>query len=340
MDSRDIYNTGRLPTCNTVTDLLEALTNGERAGQDEPFMTSGCEMRWYSGVQLCEILGRFSNVVIIGDSLMRHLASAMHVFLREDLIEGAFTSWTAKAEEQRYLEQKMEAERTGKEPPEPGTWDCRCDRAFSNGGCLFLEAWSSKAVYDNDASSMKCDRKFSSGIEFGISNEYPMGDHALDALFEGLRNHSQTSTEYGATASAPKPHAVIFGNGLWYDLDIETFKKWTQDLENAIAAGARDLFPGTNKPRVPMLAVTPSAGGPLKPHKYVDKQNNVKIKAFEDEAARWLHGRREGLYHMGTYNATILNSSPDGTHSGIKADLLKAMMVFNWLDLVSQHPSG
>lgn len=46
-------------------------------------------MKWFTTEEICEILARFDKVVILGDSMMRHLVGALNVLIRKDLGYGA-----------------------------------------------------------------------------------------------------------------------------------------------------------------------------------------------------------------------------------------------------------
>lgn len=342
VDSRQLYTPSTKPQCSNAAELLQSLTYGRRVSQDGPFHPYGCNLNFYTPAEVCDIMSRFDKVWIVGDSLMRHVASALHIILRQDLIEGAFASWAARDREQSYIHEKQVALKAGRPPPPPPLLDCRCDAAFSNGSCLFLEAWSSASIRRFDPDSITCDQAHCAGIELITAKDYPIEKGTLDRLTSALADSKPPNAAPGARGRPTKRHAVIMGSGLWYDLEVDKFQRWVIEIQRAVLTTLDDVYGSFEVPRVPMLAVTPSAGGPLKPHKYVDKQSNRRIKTFEMQFAKWLAYRQARGFpgatvnHLGTYNATILNSSPDGTHSGMKADLLKALIVLNWLDLVSR----
>lgn len=56
-------------------------------------------MRWFSTEEVCEILRRFEKVIVVGDSMMRHVVGAINVALRRDLGYGAVTDWNFSQEE-------------------------------------------------------------------------------------------------------------------------------------------------------------------------------------------------------------------------------------------------
>ena len=122
------------PLCHDKESLMMAMSGGGRGGRDMPYIPRGCDMRWFTTVEVCSILSRFSHVWIIGDSLMRHMTSALHLFLRQDLIDGARTSWK----------------------DDPQEFGCDCDRPFNSGGCLFNEAWSTSEIMKYEPDSIKC----------------------------------------------------------------------------------------------------------------------------------------------------------------------------------------
>lgn len=58
-------------------------------------------MRWFSTEEICEILSRFERVIVLGDSMMRHVIGSINVLVRKDLGYGAVTDWNFSPEE-RY----------------------------------------------------------------------------------------------------------------------------------------------------------------------------------------------------------------------------------------------
>lgn len=87
------------PLCNDRKSLITAMSGGGRIGFDAPFMPRGCDMRWFSTEEICEILGRFEKVIILGDSMMRHVIGSINVLVRKDLGYGAVTDWNFSPEE-------------------------------------------------------------------------------------------------------------------------------------------------------------------------------------------------------------------------------------------------
>jgi hypothetical protein len=110
-------------TCSSVHDTINAIRNGtrrweekyenlslvEREGIHSNFVPRDCDIPLYSPRRICEVLNRFSHVVIQGDSRSRHLQGGLLMALRNDLIQGALVQPS----------------------PNPDYSKCRCDSQFS-----------------------------------------------------------------------------------------------------------------------------------------------------------------------------------------------------------------
>lgn len=87
------------PLCPDRESMVTAMSSGGRIGNDAPYMPRGCDMRWFSTEEICEILARFEKVIIVGDSMMRHVIGSINVMIRKDLGYGAVTDWNFSPEE-------------------------------------------------------------------------------------------------------------------------------------------------------------------------------------------------------------------------------------------------
>ena len=87
------------PLCPDRDSMVMAMSSGGRIGNDAPYMPRGCDMRWFSTEEICEILARFEKVIIVGDSMMRHVIGSINVMIRKDLGYGAVTDWNFSPEE-------------------------------------------------------------------------------------------------------------------------------------------------------------------------------------------------------------------------------------------------
>lgn len=124
------------PLCETRQDMLNAMSWGGRIGHDAPYMPRGCDMRWFTTEEICDIMSRFSKVIIMGDSMMRHIIGSLNVLMRKDLGYGAVTDWNFSADERR---------------------DCFCNYQFNVKACSIQGIFKTADVVDHDPSSFMCD---------------------------------------------------------------------------------------------------------------------------------------------------------------------------------------
>jgi hypothetical protein len=87
------------PLCSTRSSFLDAFSGGGRIGFNAPFIPRSCDMRWFTTEEVCEIFSRFEKIIVVGDSMMRHVVGALNVLLRKDLGYGAVTGWNFNDEE-------------------------------------------------------------------------------------------------------------------------------------------------------------------------------------------------------------------------------------------------
>ena len=122
----------------------------------------------------------------------------------------------------------------------------------------------------------------------------------------------------------------IIGNGAWINFSEERSKKWLREMEEIVEKRLPFFTHPVYNERIPKLFITPSAQGFRKPAIFTQEQNNLGIMRMELEMAGWT--QENGYDHLGTYNMSAQASSPDGTHASMETNLMKAMMVLNWLN--------
>ena len=61
-------------------------------------------------------------------------------------------------------------------------------------------------------------------------------------------------------------------------------------------------------------------------------QGNRALVLFEEEMSQEV--KKRGLEHLGTWNMSIQANLYDGVHMDMKGNLVKAMMVLNWLNML------
>lgn len=122
------------PLCPDRASLMTAMSGGGRIGIDAPYQPRDCDMRWFTPSEICDILGRFGRVSILGDSMMRNMAAAMFTLMRADLVNGGRANWV----------------------DDPEGIDCKCQGAFKHHQCDFHSALSTQLVWTFAPDSMIC----------------------------------------------------------------------------------------------------------------------------------------------------------------------------------------
>ncbi|KAK9448255.1 uncharacterized protein V1518DRAFT_375171 [Limtongia smithiae] len=286
------------PLCKDKKSLLEAMSFGGRPGFDAPYIPRGCDMRWYTTSEACEIVERFDRIGVVGDSMMRQMVGALFVLLRKDLGYGAVHQW-----------QFSEAQK----------FNCFCDAQVNVHNCNDESIFSTSDIYANDPSSFACNHN-KTNIFLHIQLKHPLPQNELDRLalhLDGIEKGKQV--------------AMVFGHGLWNDLNAEATIGFLNSSELAIAT----KLPGngiSDTTTYPRLFVTPNAAGENKQDFFIVTQGNKPLVHFERKMYELLPPR--GYDVLGTWNMSVQTSMVDGVHSELRANLVKAMMLLNWLDAV------
>ena len=70
--------------------LLRAFAGASRRGRDAPVeLAHGCGLKWFTPREACALVASAGSLLIIGDSLQRHLAQALMAVLSGNLVHGA-----------------------------------------------------------------------------------------------------------------------------------------------------------------------------------------------------------------------------------------------------------
>ncbi len=125
-------------------------------------------------------------------------------------------------------------------------------------------------------------------------------------------------------SSSEKVEAIVFGHGLWSNLELKQTLDWFDTVLRAIDDAKAKRWYG--------LFVTPNAAGKEKPDDWIVTQGNKALMLFEEAIA--IEAGKRGIEHLGTWNMSIQSNKYDGVHLDMKGNLVKAMMVINWLNLI------
>jgi hypothetical protein len=194
---------------------------------------------------------------------------------------------------------------------------------FNVKACSVQGIFKTSDVEKNDPSSVACPI---GSVDLLIEQmiRYPIADDEVDR-YKALIG----------TSKPKKPFAFIFGHGLWNDLDLQATLDW---LDQVLAMTTESLPYLANADAFwPRLFVTPNASGKNKPDEFLTTQGNKALQIFEDSVR--IEAGRRGVEHLGTWNMSTQANKYDGVHLDLKGNLIKAMMVMNWLNMldVSRH---
>ncbi|OAP60614.1 hypothetical protein AYL99_05616 [Fonsecaea erecta] len=296
------------PLCATREDFLQAFSGGGRIGFDRPFIPLACDMRWFTTEEVCEIFSRFERVIVVGDSMMRHVVGALNVLLRKDLGYGAVTNWN-------FNEQELQ--------------DCFCNHQMDVKSCSVQGIFSTSSVQEHDPSSLACPPDTPIDLVIEMMLRFPLDSGEVQRYRDLL-----------SPTKPAKPYAFIFGHGLWNDLDLGATLNWLDGilehtllqapyLSSSAAATPTQRHAHSIWPR---LFITPNAAGIRKPDQWLVSQGDKALMIFE-EGVR-VEVARRGVEAMGTWNMSVQAEKYDGVHLDLKGNLVKAMGVVNWLNLV------
>lgn len=302
-------------------------------------------MRWFTTSEICAIFGQFSKIHLIGDSMVRHLSQAFNVLLREDLPTGARSTWRTNEENST----------------------CYCRTLFENHDCYAegFAAANSRHIIKHDPMSYKCPAHKLPEIDFHVSNKDPPSDMELDDLKKYMSQNPVNDVfilgqgGWDGFEVDPARRWVSAYEGVLEE-KVQGFRRpppppppikledppaaVPPPIRRSAEASPQDA-PASHKPQdspfgstydlPPRLWISPNAQGIHKNQFFVFEQNNIKLMKFEREMRSWLNER--AFDSLGMYNLTVQSESKDGTHATMESNLVKAMMVMNWLDMVAKE---
>ena len=288
------------PACDDRATLLDAMSGGGRLGWDQPYWTRGCDMQWFTMDEACDILSRFDHIYLIGDDMLRHLGQAFHVFMRGDLYDGGRATWRDGIDEK----------------------DCHCRNVFNNPECIWWSAVNTVPLLQGAPMSLKC-KKRPALVSWDAMLNYPLNVDLLKGVVKNVENKEDPNGR----------NVFIMGHGVWNDLEAETTLSWLEQIEDEMGLQMPAYFDDQLDPKsFPRLFITPSAQGEGKPDPLVGTQNNLKLMRHTREVGNYVRNR--GYEHLALYNMSVQASSPDGTHTTYENNLLKAIFVLNWLNML------
>ncbi|KAG9235547.1 hypothetical protein BJ875DRAFT_267577 [Amylocarpus encephaloides] len=190
ISSLDLHRPFR-PLCTDRQSMLNEMSSSGRIDIESPYMPQHCEMRWFTTEEICEILGRFERVVLVGDSMLRQVTGSINFFIRRDLGYGAVADWIFSAQERKQYS---------------------CNEQFDAQACSVQAIYKTADVVANDPASPSCSNKINLIME--QISKFPIPTAEKQPLTSSAGNGKR------------KPKAFIFGHGLWNDLDLQKKVDW------------------------------------------------------------------------------------------------------------------
>lgn len=191
--------------------------------------------------------------------------------------------------------------------------------------CSVQGIFSTSSVLEHDPSSLACPSSQPVDLVIEMMLKFPLDPEEL-ARFRNLLSPRKPH----------KPYAFIFGHGLWNDLDLKASMHWLDGiLEETIKQAPyyqSSTIKGHKPPFWPRLFVTPNSAGVQKPDNWLVSQGDKALMVFEKSVS--VEAGRRGVETMGTWNMSIQATKYDGVHLDLKGNLIKAMGVLNWLDML------
>lgn len=207
--------------------------------------------------------------------------------------------------------------------------ECSCDSQSYLFGCHATELRDLRGVFEHDPSSIKCGAGARPpNLSYAALTGWPLGQANLDDL-----------TSFLSPTPPAKPYAFVLGHGAWNDFNLTATDAWVRDTQAHILAKAPYLADDAGASGggfFPRLFIGPNAAGVNKPFVHLEHQGNIALAQFERATRERVP--RLGPEYLGTWNMSIQSNTPDGTHSGIRTNLLKAMAVLQWLDMLEVPP--
>ncbi|KAB8336724.1 hypothetical protein FH972_021033 [Carpinus fangiana] len=298
------------PKCDGRDALMEAMAGGGRHGFDQPYSALGCDLTWYTTPQVCGILSKFDRIHFVGDSLIRQIVLALHIIMREDLINGGRQSW-----------------RTDNPPDE----DCSGRTLFQRGRhCFWWELIDTDDLFKEQPELMKCERSVAR-----LSLELMQASENVPNLVRPWAERVNSKIEDPHNAR----NVYVFGAGSWNGYRVNDTRRWLTTIEDEMRLSIPSYF------SAPRLWISPGAQAQNKHPMHIEIGNNIRIQHHVLDMDGFV--KRHGFDHMRVYNLTVQASSPDGTHTSLENTLVEAMMLLNWLDRMadsmadgSNLPSG
>jgi hypothetical protein len=183
--------------------------------------------------------------------------------------------------------------------------------------CSIQGIFTTSSILANDPSSLACPSDQPIDLVIEMMLKFPLVEEEV-----------QRFTDLLSATKPSKPYAFIFGHGLWNDLDLQATVNWLDGVLSHTLQKAPYLEHGL----WPRLFIPPNAAGINKLDKFILTQGDKPLQVFE--RSMMVEGNDRGVEVMGTWNMSVQADKYDGVHMNLRGNLIKAMGVMNWLNML------
>lgn len=300
-----------LNICTSRAETLDAMSNGGRIGFDAPFCSQGCDYRWFTPKEICKVLGRFENVIFVGDNSLHHIYAGLNILLSKNLATGALQHQETTTEEVAR---------------------CRCQDQFTNPDCVTKWVGSRSDIAEKGNGAKK---QVSSACKDGsLGQALFSAFHILTTIITGLNvhflpydtshmssmlTHKLTSLMPTSNKKAYKPIPVV--HSLTYGTNPPLSSSEARRALSTIVT----IADATDR-KTPMLMIGPTAPG----SQVFEQDHPPRLDALGFSHQIRKEARDKDVDWLGMWNATI-QASGGVASFGEELAITQAMMVVNWL---------
>ena len=288
--------------CASTEQLLTSLRNGTRVWNNategsgpfpERFQSSfiplTCSFKWFSPREVCAILNRFSRIIMVGDSLTRHIVLGMNILLHGNFEYGGACLYQNKASD--YFD------------------NCRCDGMFSEA----INCRCSAVTFDDNRKIGVCNGRQHFSLVFNDRKAYNYED-----LF--------------CTDGDTRPVFFYLSGGAHFHEDVNrTIQEFVEPNLKAIAAASFKCS------TVKTLVSWGTMGAQARTlDKRFPKQARENTLLFNEATVEYILHRNSDIVIFDWWQLTCGGMTSDGLHLLTDVNVIKALYIVNYLDLISQ----
>ena len=253
---------------------------------------NGCTFTNFTSEEACSLMSdRISSLVLIGDSLVRHLFNALLILFTNDIERGSLK-----------LQQNVGLGVLS----DDGVEHCQGVMQFVDGGKTSCHTKTLTSI-PVERKRLFCQGKYK--FDFAFKEYYSMNE-AENILATVRRNLNKEKT------------IIAIGVGLHIDLNAEKVQK--KIMEPVLKIKKSN---GATWPFILWLSV--HAHGSLKDANYNFPSHNHRIAKFNSDMEKYLSAY--GIPVFDTFHLTSSVRSIDGTHFGMGLNMVKAQLFLNFL---------